>query len=152
LKQIGGKEYMERKKQIDSIEVTVGRIDERVSNIIKTTEQNRIDNMQEHKDIMAAQEKLCIHVNHENELLSARIEKGENDAGILKNAVDSIVKAIDKLTIISEASVKRLDTIELDRTKTKAERSGQIKIYKWVVGILSFALLLLGVAAAIHII
>lgn len=137
---------MERKKQMDSIEIMVARIDERVKIGFEANDEC-------HNDIKSAQEKLCQHVNRENELLTARVNDIEMNGGkALNTAVAIITKAVDRLTVISEASVKRLDAIELDITKTKAERVGQKKVYQWAVGILSFALLVMGVAAALHLV
>lgn len=99
-------------EQINSIERILGKIEERVENMIERIDDNRLQNDKEHKDIFSAVKQLTIHVNHENELMQAEIKKNKEEAN------------------------KRICDIEDQHQNEKAEKKGQEKIYKAVSAVL----------------
>jgi len=131
---------LERKKQMDSIEVMIARIDERTKIGFETNDAC-------HNEIKNTIEKLTIHVNHENELLTGRITDIEqNGSSALKNFENTISENLKKLTECATDNTKRIGIIELDLEKTKSERNGQKKIYQSVIAILAIVSTIMGLA------
>jgi uncharacterized protein YhaN len=122
------KKPLEEGLNLNSIELTFGKVLERLDNLIDTVGLNKTDNENQHKEIMGAVKELCGHVNHENELMHEKMNENK--------------KAVEE----------RVTLIEEQHQNEKAEKRGQIKIYKITIAILGIALTVVGILAGLRII
>ena len=107
--------------QLNSIERLLGNLEGRVETLIDTVKDNRAQNDKEHKQIMDSQDKLCEHVNHENELMRKEIKANK------------------------EEITKRVVVIEDQHQDEKSMKKGQKTIYKIVIAVLSLIVTLMAI-------
>jgi hypothetical protein len=134
-------------KQGNSIERTLGRIESTLDSFKDIMAEDKKENKEAHEDLLKKQDNLCIHVNHENELLCKRMTDIEFNGS---KALQNFVKVFDEILLKQaneQISQKQsITNLEKKNDAEASERRGQIKIYKISTAILAIVVTALSIA------
>jgi hypothetical protein len=98
-----------------------------------------VQNDASHQQLLNGQAYISNKMEVEDAKMDNRIKELEVRSPPLHNLVEKLTDVVDKLTDTVAGLSRRTESLEVTRTKTEAERRGELKVYKAVVAILGIA-------------